>query len=78
MVELLKALELTFGRHALSIVSTVNHICQNISFVAINMIEKARVRLSDVADGSGVDVMVTIFCDFGQFSAKKIGVFLKN
>jgi hypothetical protein len=27
---------------------------------------------------SGVDVMITIFCDFRQFSAKKIGVFLKN
>jgi hypothetical protein len=26
----------------------------------------------------GVDVMITIFCDFCQFSAKKIGVFLKN
>jgi hypothetical protein len=26
----------------------------------------------------GVDVMITIFCDFRQFSAKKIGVFLKN
>jgi hypothetical protein len=26
----------------------------------------------------GVDVMITIFCDFWQFSAKKIGVFLKN
>jgi hypothetical protein len=27
---------------------------------------------------AGADVMITIFCDFGQFSAKKIGVFLKN
>jgi hypothetical protein len=26
----------------------------------------------------GVDVMIAIFCDFRQFSAKKIGVFLKN
>jgi hypothetical protein len=26
----------------------------------------------------GIDVMITIFCDFRQFSAKKIGVFLKN
>jgi hypothetical protein len=26
---------------------------------------------------SGVDVMITIFCDFPQFSAKEIGVFLK-
>jgi hypothetical protein len=26
----------------------------------------------------GADVMITIFCDFRQFSAKKIGVFLKN
>jgi hypothetical protein len=25
----------------------------------------------------GVDVMITIFYDFSQFSAKKIGVFLK-
>jgi hypothetical protein len=28
--------------------------------------------------GHRVDVMITIFCDFRQFSAKKIGVFLKN
>jgi hypothetical protein len=28
--------------------------------------------------GSGVDVMVTIFDNFWQFSAEKIGVFLKN
>jgi hypothetical protein len=27
---------------------------------------------------AGVDVMITIFCDFRQSSAKKIGVFLKN
>jgi hypothetical protein len=27
---------------------------------------------------SGADVMITIFCYFSQFSAKKIGVFLKN
>jgi hypothetical protein len=26
----------------------------------------------------GVDVMITIFCDFRQFFRKKIGVFLKN
>jgi hypothetical protein len=26
----------------------------------------------------GVDVMITIFCDFCQFSAKKLCVFLKN
>jgi hypothetical protein len=26
----------------------------------------------------GVDVMVTIFCDFRPYSAKKIGIFLKN
>jgi hypothetical protein len=26
----------------------------------------------------GVDVMITILCDFLQFSAKKICVFLKN
>jgi hypothetical protein len=26
----------------------------------------------------GTDVMTTIFCDFCQFSAEKIGVFLKN
>jgi hypothetical protein len=29
-------------------------------------------------DHPGVDVIITIFCDFCQFSAKKIGVFLKN
>jgi hypothetical protein len=28
-------------------------------------------------DLPGVDVMITIFCDFRQFSAKQIGVFLK-
>jgi hypothetical protein len=27
---------------------------------------------------TGIAVMITIFCDFRQFSAKKIGVFLKN
>jgi hypothetical protein len=26
----------------------------------------------------GVNVIITIFCDFRQFSAKKIGVFLKQ
>jgi hypothetical protein len=26
----------------------------------------------------GVDVMIKIFCDFCQFSGKKIGVFLKK
>jgi hypothetical protein len=30
------------------------------------------------ANTSGVDVMITIFCDFYPFSAKKIAVFLKN
>jgi hypothetical protein len=29
-------------------------------------------------NSSGSDVMITIFCDFSQFSAKKFGVFLKN
>jgi hypothetical protein len=29
-------------------------------------------------NSSGVDVMITIFCDFCQFSDEKIGVFLKN
>jgi hypothetical protein len=28
--------------------------------------------------GSGVDVMITIFCDFYQFSAKKLAFFLKT
>jgi hypothetical protein len=27
---------------------------------------------------AGVDVMITIFCDFRQFSAKKLAFFLKN
>jgi hypothetical protein len=27
---------------------------------------------------SGVDVMITIFCDFSQFSAKKLAFFLKT
>jgi hypothetical protein len=27
---------------------------------------------------SGVDVMITIFCDFRQFSAKKLAFFSKN
>jgi hypothetical protein len=26
----------------------------------------------------GVNVMITIFCDFRQYLAEKIGVFLKN
>jgi hypothetical protein len=26
----------------------------------------------------GVDVMITIFCDFSQFSAKKLAFFLNN
>jgi hypothetical protein len=26
----------------------------------------------------GVDVMITIFCDFRQFSAKKLAFFVKN
>jgi hypothetical protein len=30
-------------------------------------------------ENAGIDVMITIFCDFFQFAAKKIGVFfLKN
>jgi hypothetical protein len=27
---------------------------------------------------AGVDVMITIFCDFSQFSAKKLAFFLKT
>jgi hypothetical protein len=27
---------------------------------------------------AGVNVMITIFCDFGQFSAKKLAIFLKT
>jgi hypothetical protein len=27
---------------------------------------------------TGVDIMITIFCDFRQFSAKKLALFLKN
>jgi hypothetical protein len=36
-------------------------------------------NLRDVADtlGSGVDVMITIVCDFCQFSAKKLAFFSK-
>jgi hypothetical protein len=45
MIELLKAVELTFGRHSLSILSTVNQICQHVAFHTINIIEKAKVRL---------------------------------
>jgi hypothetical protein len=30
------------------------------------------------ANSSGVDVMIIIFCDFWQLSAKKLAVFLKN
>jgi hypothetical protein len=29
----------------------------------------------DFHEGSGVDVMITIFCDFSQFSAKKLAFF---
>jgi hypothetical protein len=43
MIELLKVVEITFGRHALSILSIVNHICQHISFIIIGIIEKAKV-----------------------------------
>jgi hypothetical protein len=40
--------------------------------------ERPRAEAARVTDaGSGVDVMITIFSDFRQFSAK-IGVFLKN
>jgi hypothetical protein len=37
-------------------------------------------NLRDVADtlGSGVDVMITIVCDFCQFSAKKLAFFSKT
>jgi hypothetical protein len=31
-----------------------------------------------VLRASGVDVMITIFCDFLQFSAKKLAFFLKT
>jgi hypothetical protein len=33
------------------------------------------VNSKDVGSGPGVDVMIKIFCDFRQFSAKKIGFF---
>jgi hypothetical protein len=34
--------------------------------------------LGQLTTKPGVDVMIIIFCDFRQFSAKKIGGFLKN
>jgi hypothetical protein len=34
--------------------------------------------LEDIPDTSVVDVMITIFCDSIQFSAKKLAFFLKN
>jgi hypothetical protein len=44
----------------------IHEIFQNFSF------------FSSVEQSSGVDVMVTVFSDFCQFSAKKIGVSLRN
>jgi hypothetical protein len=34
--------------------------------------------LDEFVDGQGVDVMITIFCDFRQFSAKKLAFFSKT
>jgi hypothetical protein len=36
------------------------------------------VKISFVGLDPGVDVMITIFCDFCQFSAKKLAFFSKN
>jgi hypothetical protein len=33
------------------------------------------VNSKDVGSGPGVDVMIKIFCDFRQFSAKKLAFF---
>jgi hypothetical protein len=38
----------------------------------------AVVNLKVVGLAPGVDVMITIFCDFRQFSAKKLALFSKN
>jgi hypothetical protein len=44
-----------------------------------NMLEEGgRAKLLGHVQVPGVDVMITIFCDFRQFSAKKIGAFLKK
>jgi hypothetical protein len=42
-----------------------------------SMIRRLSSRQMSVSPRPGVDVMITIFCDFPQFSAKKIDVFLK-
>jgi hypothetical protein len=47
-------------------------------FLVRNSYETSFDHLSSWTVWPGVDVMITIFCDFWQFSAKKIGVFLKN
>jgi hypothetical protein len=42
------------------------------------MANKNNVRFGYPSRWSGVDVLITIFCDFWQFSAKKIGVFFSK
>jgi hypothetical protein len=47
--------------------------------VAQLQLERSKRRQPPARVGhAGVDVMITIFCDFRQFSAGKNGVFLKN
>jgi hypothetical protein len=35
-------------------------------------------KINEKRSRPGVDVMITIFCDFSQFSAKKLAFFLKT
>jgi hypothetical protein len=40
--------------------------------------KKSFVWLEKITEPPGVDVMITIFCDFQQFSAKKLALFTKT
>ena len=49
-VEVLKALEATFHRHSLAIVSLVGHICQKLASSIILTIGKAKVLMNAISD----------------------------
>jgi hypothetical protein len=40
--------------------------------------EKKLATLQNTISAPGIDVMITIFCDFRQFSAKKLAFFSKT
>jgi hypothetical protein len=48
------------------------------NFLDTRAAAKFLLTLGDYARRAGVDVMITIFCDFWQFSAKKLVVFFKK